>query len=531
MSGRSRILTISSRGSVTRRRFVTSAAIAGGGLLAGSLFPRPALATSESARPKFTHGFQSGDISDQGAIVWARADRPSRLFIEVATTDSFKDPIKIIGPAALEATDYTAKMDLVGLPAGQDIFYRAYWQDLSDLTTQSAPLVGHFRTVPAHRRDINFVWSGDTAGQGWGINLDWGGMKIYKTMAGEAPDFFIHSGDTIYADGPMKSEVSLPDGTIWKNVIIKEKTKNAETLDEFRGQYKYNLMDANVQAFNAQVPMLAQWDDHETVNNWYPTEILDRDDYTEKNVALLSARAKRGFLEFMPIRQDPVDPERIYRKVSYGPHLDIFFLDKRSYRGPNTGNHQAAQSDVTRFLGEDQLRWLKNGLLMSNATWKVIASDMPVGLVVRDGKEAFENGANGDGPPLGRELEIANLLSFIKHSGISNVVWLTADVHYTAAHFYDPNRAQFQDFSPFWEFVSGPLNAGTYGPNDLDNTFGPQVVYQKAPEPGQKNLSPKDGLQFYGQVKIDGATGGMQVQLKDLDGQVLYSVSLDPFTA
>lgn len=104
-------------------------------------------------------------------------------------------------------------------------------------------------------------------------------------------------------------------------------------------------------------------------------------------------------------------------------------------------------------------------------------------------------------------------------------------MHYTAAHFYDPNRAQFQDFSPFWEFVSGPLNAGTYGPNDLDNTFGPQVVYQKAPEPGRKNLSPKDGLQFYGQVKIDGATGGMQVQLKDLDGQVLYSVSLDPFTA
>lgn len=77
---------------------------------------------------------------------------------------------------------------------------------------------------------------------------------------------------------------------------------------------------------------------------------------------------------------------------------------------------------MTRFLGEDQLRWLKNGLLMSNATWKVIASDMPVGLVVRDGKEAFENGANGDGPPLGRELEIANLMSFIKHSGISNVV-------------------------------------------------------------------------------------------------------------
>ena len=54
------------------------------------------------------------------------------------------------------------------------------------------------------------------------------------------------------------------------------------------------------------------------------------------------------------------------------------------------------------------------------------------------------------------------------------LVWLTADVHYTAAHRYDPNRAQFQDFAPFWEFVSGPLNAGTFGPNELDATFGPR---------------------------------------------------------
>ena len=56
-------------------------------------------------------------------------------------------------------------------------------------------------------------------------------------------------------------------------------------------------------------------------------------------------------------------------------------------------------------------------------------------------------------------------------------MWLTADVHYTAAHYYDPNKAVFQDFEPFWEFVSGPLHAGSFGPNKLDNTFGPQLVY------------------------------------------------------
>ena len=64
-----------------------------------------------------------------------------------------------------------------------------------------------------------------------------------------------------------------------------------------------------------------------------------------------------------------------------------------------------------------------------------------------------------------------------------NVVWLTADVHYCAAHYYDPARAVFRDFDGFWEFVAGPLNAGSFGPDTLDGTFGPQVVFSKAPPP------------------------------------------------
>ena len=100
------------------------------------------------------------------------------------------------------------------------------------------------------------------------------------------------------------------------------------------------------------------------------------------------------------------------------------------------------------------------------------------------------------GPPLGRELEFAELFRFIRDQNIKNVVWLTADVHYTAAHRYDPNRAQFQEFAPFWEFVSGPLNAGTFGPNDLDATFGPEAVFVKAPErrPGQPAALGRDAV-------------------------------------
>ena len=46
----------------------------------------------------------------------------------------------------------------------------------------SAPVGGRRRTAPTQGRDILFAWSGATAGQGFGINLDWGGMKIYETM-------------------------------------------------------------------------------------------------------------------------------------------------------------------------------------------------------------------------------------------------------------------------------------------------------------------------------------------------------------
>ncbi len=165
-----------------------------------------------------------------------------------------------------------------------------------------------------------------------------------------------------------------------------------------------------------------------------------------------------------PIRYIPEEPGRVYRKIAYGPHLDVFFIDLRSYRGPNSENVQEEASDATTILGAQQIAWLKRGLSNSRATWKVIASDMPIGLVVADGDTRFEAIANrDDGPVRGREHDIAEILRFIRAAGVKNTVWLTADVHYTAAHHYSPDRAAFQDFEPFWEFVSGPLHAGISG--------------------------------------------------------------------
>jgi alkaline phosphatase D len=523
---------------ISRRRLLHRSALAGGGLLAGLTPMRafaqrqsPAVITSDRMRPQLPYGVQAGDLLADRAILWARSDRPARMLVEWATSESFADAQAVTGPVAIEDSDFTAKIDLGGLPLGQQIVYRVTMVDLADAGLVSEPVVGMFRTPPAAKRRVRLVWSGDVAGQGWGINPEWGGMKIFEAMRQVDPDLFIHSGDTIYADGPIVGEQDMPNGGVWKNVTTEAKAKVAETLDEFRGNYAYNLLDDNLRRFNAQVPIFAQWDDHETTNNWYPSEDLGQDStksmYKVTSAALLGARAARAFQEYMPVRWDQTAWPHLYRSFGYGPSLEVFRIDMRSYRGPNTANRQAQAGPETVFLGAEQIRWLKQALLGSNATWKVIASDMPIGLLVRDGEQAFENLANGDGAALGRELEMANLLRFIRDNDIRNVVWLTADVHYTAAHYYDPDKAQFQEFAPFWEFVSGPLNAGTFGPGELDDTFGPQLMFAKAPPAGQVNLPPSEGLQFFGQVDID-EDEVMTVTLKDLTGASLFTQELTP---
>ena len=506
----------------SRRQFVKQLSYAAAAASVPSWFY---IQRSPSMRPGLPCGISSGDIMSDRAMIWAKADRPSRMWIDWSTTESFAHFKTVQGPAALAELDFTTKIDILDLPSGQEIFYRVRYQSLEDLKLWSEPSIGRLRSTPGELRNVRFQWGGDTCGQGWGINPELGGMKIYTQMAQRNPDFFIHSGDTIYADGPIPAEVKLADGKIWKNIVTEEKSKVAETLAEFRGNYTYNFMDENLRAFNAKVPILYQWDDHEVLNNWYPEEIHNDNRYKEKNVALLAARAKRAFMEYNPIRSNGDDPERIYRKIPYGPMLDVFMIDMRSYRGNNGANKQEHQSAETALLGRQQIQWLKEGLLASKATWKIIASDMPLGLIVYDDyvtKSTFENGANGNGSALGRELETADLLRFMLHNEIKNVVWLTADVHYCAAHYYDPAKAQFKEFHPFYEFVAGPLNAGTFGPGELDNTFGPQVLFQKAPPAGQSNLSPLAGMQFFGEVNIDKDSQEMSVALWDNLGKRLF---------
>ena len=537
----------------SRRRFLK----AGVGTAAGIMLPwpigrAPAIIAAEGERPRAAQGLSFGDPSDGSIVVWSRSDRPARMLVDWSYDENFRNARRIRGPYALDTTDFTARQAIEDLEAGRDVFVRASFQALDNDRLVSEPVSGQFVVPPdplgdddhdgrrgralGQVRDLRFLWGGDTAGQGWGINPDFGGMRIYEAMRQRQPHFFVHSGDNIYADGPMASSVVAEGGRIWNNIITPEVAKVAETLDEFRGRYRYNLLDENVRRFNAEVPQIWQWDDHEVANNWSDSKDLSGDPrYTEKRVPLLVARGARAFLEYAPLRPfDVRESQRVYRRYSYGPLLELFVLDMRSYRGPNSANLQTTPDAQTAFLGREQLDWLKAGLEQSRAVWKVVAADMPLGLNVGDGVTAaglpqWEAVANGDpGNAKGRELEFVELLGHLSRQRVRNVVWITADVHYCAAHFYDPNRAAFRGFDGFWEFVAGPLNAGTFGPNGLDGTFGPQVVFSRTPAPGQANLSPFSGLQFFGEVNIDGQTRSMTVDLRDLNGVSVFSTTLQP---
>ncbi|MBJ7332538.1 MAG: PhoD-like phosphatase N-terminal domain-containing protein, partial [Solirubrobacteraceae bacterium] len=155
-----------------RRAFLRATATAtatGTALLSAS----PASATVPGwlrDRPKLPLGVQTGDPGYDGATVWAKADRPSRMVVEVSRSERFRSVRRFRGPVLGPASDGTGKVRVSGLAPGEDAFYRVILEDLRNPAVRSEPVVGTFRTAPIGRRDVSFTWGGDIAGQGGGIN-------------------------------------------------------------------------------------------------------------------------------------------------------------------------------------------------------------------------------------------------------------------------------------------------------------------------------------------------------------------------
>jgi alkaline phosphatase D len=438
------------------------------------------------------------------------------MSVEWSTSRSFDRVTQVEGPLVSPSGDLVGKVALGGLPSGTKIHYRARF-DGSPWTA------GSFGTAPGDGRDVVLAWSGDTNGQGWGIDPSRGGMPAYRALAERSPDLFIHCGDAIYADNPIPPQLKLPDGTTWNNVVDPAKGHVAETLEDFRGAHRYARACAEVRDLSAAVPLLYIWDDHEVRNDWFPGEELDDQQYRERRIDALAVNARRAMYDYSPTLRDPSAP--MYRVMGWGPLVDVFLLDGRSYRSPN--EPAPAKGGL---LGATQADWLVDALSKSSAIWKIVACDMPIGLSCADPGKAvkviYDGWGNQDGPPAEREIELAKILSGLRARKVKNVVWVTADVHYAAVHRFDPVHAAFKDFDPFYELVAGPMHAGAFPRKRSDDTFGPEVLWSSADWDSWG--SPATGAQHFGLLRIDGKSRALTVTFVDARGNDLHRLTIEP---
>ncbi|MFZ1852976.1 MAG: alkaline phosphatase D family protein [Nitrosomonas sp.] len=510
------------------------------GLIVGAIF-----VTGNSMATNNRVYSQAGDVTSNSTVLWGRCNLEKDALLTFSLAPSHKMMMKKSENNSLfrkksikvsDQSDYTASLNFKGLKPGTTYYYQVSCESLEKNSSDVAKgKISVFKTAnkSTQAAPVSFVWAADLGGQGWGrspdlsiTNVDGeiikGGYVIFDSMSKLKPDFALFQGDMIYADGPIPASKEIPadvGGGIWTNNPSKDFV--AITLDDFRANWKYNLDDKKMTQFLSKTPVYIQWDDHEVSNNWYPGEIMPAGEpYFGMSADVLASNAKKALLEYNPIN-DPI----LYRSVKNGKHLELFLLDERSFRGANPDNYNP---NGLEMLGQKQLAWLKKELKKSKATWKVISTHDPLSIVTGSATDR-DSWSQDDPAVLGREVQLAEILKFIKDHNIKNVVFLTSDVHYTAAISYNPSLATFKDFNPFWEFVIGPINAGAFGSGNLDASFGPNYEYLRAPSTesiGQN--TPPPYLQSFGLVEI-AESGELTVKLIDITGAVLFEKILSPF--
>ena len=311
-----------------------------------------------------------------------------------------------------------------------------------------------------------------------------------------SPDFFIANGDMIYAAD--KCPVKGPSDD-WKNIPgnfsgIADPDVNWKNTEQVRDTYlkhwQYNRADPYLQGFLQNTSMYSQWDDHEVINDfgalWPYWNSFNKDREGYPNIV---NEGREAFFNYSPTDRNQDDKNRIYRAFNWGPYLDLFILDGRSYRSPNS-IADTPENNKT-MLGSQQLDWLEQGLMNSSAIWKVISSDIPISVPTGAnasilGRDGWANGSETNfSSKTGFERELQQLLRFLDDNNIQNIVFVTTDVHFPANILYEVDANDDGDKLIFHELISGPLSAFRFGTPGgvpipkLDSTFNPKMLYEE----------------------------------------------------
>ncbi len=459
-----------------------------------------------------THGVAVGEVTDTSAVVWARTEQAGFMHV------------RLIGPGGASRWvpvsaehDFTGQIQLQGLRPGTRYAYKVWFsRERHAPPVPEAVAQGSFRTAPSpdSAAPVIFAWGGDVGGQNVCRDAN-RGMPLFRAVDQLAADFFIGLGDMIYADG-----VCEPTGR-YGNPQIPGDFGPSASLEEFWAHWKYNREDEGFQRLLSHTPYFGVWDDHEVVNDFGPlNDTRDRPPYTP-GVHLMPIGLK-AFWDYNPLVQDPLTPDRLYRSFRWGKHLELLLLDTRQYRDHNR------QPDSDEFpksmLGKEQLTWLKHRLQATEATWKVIVSSVPLAIPTGFPPENGRDGWADFDQETGYERELLELVRFLKDKDIRNVVFITTDVHFAAAFRYRP-FPEFPDFE-FYEFVSGPMNAGLFPNLEFDETLGTERLFWFGPESGVSNY--EDALRWmnFGAIAID-SEGLLHASIRNLQGE-LYRIDLAP---
>ncbi|MDA9251167.1 alkaline phosphatase D family protein [Flavobacteriaceae bacterium] len=216
----------------------------------------------------------------------------------------------------------------------------------------SATLNGKFKTAPDAKvsRKVTF---GVSTGQGYGHQDRPDGFKIYPLMLEVGVDFFVHTGDIIYYDNLAKNKAMAYYH--WDRMFSIPTNKD----------------------FHSQVSSYFEKDDHDT---WY------NDSYRGMSPDFMGDFTFDQGLEIF--RQEMPIKNKTYRTFRWGKDLQIWLVEGRDFRSPNT----APDGPEKTIWGKEQMEWFKRTVKESDATFKLLISPTPI--IGPDRKTKKDNHAN-----------------------------------------------------------------------------------------------------------------------------------------
>lgn len=431
----------------------------------------------------FPQGVASGDPRPDSIVLWTRvdsADAAVRVAYEVSLDEAFS---QVVADGEVETgidRDGTVKLKPVGLDPFTVYYYRFTALGVTSMT-------GRTKTAPAPGDDVPvrfaFASCQDYVGRYYHA------WQAFAEQGGEV-DFVVHLGDYVYettGDPDFQTpdanrEVVLPDGL----PLGESATTNlaALTLADYRTLYRTYRSDRWLKLVHQRFPFVVTWDDHEFANDCWQDHATDFNEARgdEKSTARREA-ADRAFFEYQPA--DVVYDEnaafpndiRVYRALRYGRHVELLLIDGRLYRSDHVIPEGPVDLAVGKFgansslgsrnfvlkpafdereaaalptlLGAEQKAWLLSALSSSDATWKILGSDVQLSQMVIDLRsfellpEQYRNLFYFSVDQWdGYRSERAELLRTI--AGLDDVVAIAGDIHaFYASELY----ADFDDQS------------------------------------------------------------------------------------